>query len=47
VNLFVGRRWGFSGRLVTLGEQREPLSGEKVGFLEKVGLPGGVEGTSQ
>jgi hypothetical protein len=27
-------------------EWKEPLSGEKVGFLEKVGIPWGAEGAS-
>lgn len=29
----MGRRWGFPGRLVSLGEHKEPLGEEKVGSL--------------
>ncbi|CAM6030524.1 unnamed protein product [Sphagnum balticum] len=32
-NLPMGRRWGFSGRLVSPKEQKEPHGGEKVGSL--------------
>jgi len=32
--------------LVSLEEWREPFGEEKVGFLKKVGLPQGAEGTS-
>ncbi len=39
LNRFLGREKMHSPRVIFHGEWKEPLGGEKVGFLEKVGLP--------